>query len=185
MENFVRNPYPYAITITLKPICYKLRPLTQYKRSITALNDLIQSELLQFADLRPEMTKANNIHYHGVILLEQSKQIYANDYVCELFRKLPYFGFICLKELTDAEGWAAYITKQTDEIEHLLYSKTFLRPRTITEMLQEEVDNEEICKKIDAYAAEYDQWKLQNPNKEYPVHTLLTEDNAPGGWLTQ
>lgn len=120
----------YAITITLHPKMYTVRPTTQYKRSVNILNKLIFDKSIDLEYLYPELTPANNVHYHGVIIMADTNFYYANYKIHEWFRGIPTFGFICVKELKDESGWLTYCTKQQDTIKDLLLKGVYAKPYT-------------------------------------------------------
>lgn len=130
--------FPYAFTATLRPLMYKHKPITQFKRSCAALNRVIEDNDLVFDYLFPEVTAANNVHYHGVILLDHKSWLHANDYVQELFRNNEQIGYICLKEMKDSGKWLEYCSKQAEFVQDKFYSKTFWRPLTIERIREAE-----------------------------------------------
>lgn len=108
---------PMAVTLTLHPAVYYMTAQEQY--------DYIKPKLGCFNDLHfslvAELTKAGNIHLHGLVQLRyynHSKQTIEQRIKDAM--KRPYdkkqrspFGFIQLKQLDDDLGWFDYIFKHT------------------------------------------------------------------------
>lgn len=94
----------YAFTLTLNPRIYLDIPESQFDQTYTHVYEKLKSITNNFT-LVAELTKSDNIHYHGVIDLNQRRKF--ND----KFRKDRYIGFKCIKPLGDATGWKNYITK--------------------------------------------------------------------------
>jgi len=134
----------YALTLTLNPKMYQHKPKTQYKRSVHYLNGVIIKEKLDFPYMYPELTPANNVHYHGTWVTSHTNWFYANNYIHELFRNDPVIGYIKLVELDKPDGWLEYCTKQQETIEDLLTKYTFAKVLTRETMVEHRIDQLEI-----------------------------------------
>ena len=117
--------FKYAFTITLKPWLYKYTPSRQIADSV----DVVKSGLaaLGHSTLLWELTKASNIHYHGVI------EMYTQSLTLQRIKNLHLrwnnkwrnhleIGFTNLTQITDEQGWLAYIGKSIEDNTDLLTS---------------------------------------------------------------
>lgn len=127
----------YAITITLHPSIRDLDTVAQYDTMRYIVRDHIKdmykkhfpkSVYLPKVSLVCELTKSNDIHYHGTLQMPMNKEI--RDYpiwIRNVFRSNPtkrnpikkdltkYLGYIVLKPITDAKIWTGYLCKTLQE----------------------------------------------------------------------
>jgi len=101
-----------AITLTLKPIHFKLRLDAQYNMLRSALHDL--QHKAEFS-LICELTKSYNIHLHGFARIKKPNQWSVSRQLHELFRNHPVIGFICVKPLDDSGKWLDYCVKNREQ----------------------------------------------------------------------
>lgn len=118
-----KRSFKYAFTITLKPWLYKYKPSRQITESVQLVRSLLSD--LGVYTLIWELTKASNIHYHGVIeLYTQSLtlQLIKNLHLRwdNAFRNHLEIGFTNLTQITDESGWLAYIGKSIESNTNLL-----------------------------------------------------------------
>lgn len=96
-----------ACTFTLKPVQYRCPLSKQYENVKSVLSD----SPFKFS-LVCEITNSGNLHMHGII--DQIHKVQYGTFkqsVVEYFRLSKVVGFICLKELTDKDGWINYCFK--------------------------------------------------------------------------
>jgi len=99
----------YSFTITLKPNLFKEVAEEQYDRTYLVLTKELLS-LSSEVTLVAELTRAANVHYHGMIRFNTTK-IDLRKYFIDHFRKSKYFGFVCIKQIDNLQGWQDYIKK--------------------------------------------------------------------------
>lgn len=111
----------YALTVTLKKRCNDYLPHEQVE---FIFKDLHEKDNYLSYDMRYELTKAGNIHAHGICMLKRNvfstsrynSKYYSQDVQIKcLFKRCHSIGFVCVKELTDKQGWSEYCTKETKE----------------------------------------------------------------------
>lgn len=96
-----------ALTVTLKPMFYELKPLIQYQRTKFILLKLAKKYKLSFLYLVPELTpQEGNIHYHGVY-----KSVNVNDTALFLRAVGKQIGFKVTKYIDNEIKWNQYIHK--------------------------------------------------------------------------
>lgn len=96
-----------ALTVTLKPSFYELKPLIQYQRTKFILQKLAKKYKLSFLYLVPELTpQEGNIHYHGVY-----KSVNVNDTALFLRAVSKQIGFKVTKYIDNEIKWNDYIHK--------------------------------------------------------------------------
>lgn len=104
-----------AITITLKPLMYKMKPNKQLGSSLTTVLDRLKE--LNLFELYPELTKSDNLHYHGYICTYLDFDEIKLD-IHNVFRDTKNIGFVdvkLLKEFEDRERWFQYISKDVNK----------------------------------------------------------------------
>lgn len=120
----------YAFTITLKPRLYSLEPSKQYDKVI----DLLCQALHQMGKVTSiaELTKASNIHFHGIIQfylkgLDKSVR-YEWNRVWRQYKDL--IGFTNLKQIDDYHKWKDYLQKDLEQTR-----KDLVRPPIVLDEL--------------------------------------------------
>lgn len=116
----------YAVTVTLNPKLFRLNTRGQYKRAVLEMN--ILTEKLEefdmfFEMMEPELTEANNIHFHGILCYVPDKDPLYTKYratkvwhdIMRPFQSRKILGFTCLKPLLDYHGWVGYINKEHEK----------------------------------------------------------------------
>jgi len=154
------------------------RPVTQYKHSVAELNKLSFDKEICFKYLHPELTTANNVHYHGVIVLPHTNYCYANWAVHEWFRGSKCFGYLKLVELKDPDGWLEYCTKQEETIKDLLTNKVLIKPYTAETKIELEIEAIELEVNMAQAAGGEREAYRDKPYK--PVHLEKEEEDHPG-----
>lgn len=117
MQDIVRYTVDYALTITLKPHNYKHLAEDQYEKVKDEINLIFKR--LRLRDnikitLLSEMTKAYNIHLHGILAFNMDKhkcQDYLK-YIYDIFRSSKTIGYVYVKPVVDYNIWKDYITKK-------------------------------------------------------------------------
>lgn len=142
----------YAITITLHPSIRCNKTVEQYDTMKAIIRDYITDCCYEFwkknkptvqfqapkVTLVAELTKSQDIHYHGIVTLPLSMKIRDHKiFIRDIFRYKPkagplrndlkkYLGFIYVKEIDD-NGWSQYLRKGFAEFEQSLDRKPILR----------------------------------------------------------
>lgn len=128
----------YAITISLKPHIYRNDIDKQLEITMTEIREFL-SNTKATGLLVTELTKASNIHYHGILKFNVNEQLckripfMLNDY----FRKSKIIGFICTKQLTDQIGWIQYMLKNYSDTKDLMKINPIRFNKGITEISEE------------------------------------------------
>lgn len=103
----------WAITITLKPKMYRYTLAEQHAH---ASEEILKLRKYCSMSIIAEITKACNIHYHGVIKMHDSTLTAMRGsvqcFVTDAFRKSQVIGYVNLREYTD-RGWVMYVVKDT------------------------------------------------------------------------
>lgn len=115
MNYHLRNEF--AITITIKPhYCKNLNHVDQYKIFtpflVEELNELC---FIDDLELVAELTKQNNIHYHGLL---KTVDFYSVQSIYSRIKdklKDSVFGYIWVTHVSDKEGWIKYMSKNPYE----------------------------------------------------------------------
>jgi len=100
-----------ACTFTLKPSMYRFPIKDQYDK---LKNELLNLGSIFSKSLVCELTNSGNLHLHGIISFSEgvtNGHGTFRQFVLERFRNSKVIGFICLKELSDKEGWINYCLK--------------------------------------------------------------------------
>lgn len=115
MAGTIKTTYKYALTVTLKPNLYRYKAEQQYDTTyiklIDKLNILSSSKKLVVA----ELTNSANIHYHCMLIFPLGIAKCYQKYIIDGFRNMKEFGFVCVKQITDEQGWIEYLTKNLKE----------------------------------------------------------------------
>lgn len=118
MSNYIKNELygcDWAITVTLKPKCFKLCAEKQYESTkdflVRRLNDIGSTSTVVM-----ELTKNFNVHYHAVLCVRKDTVKNKNiknipKYICDSFRNSDMFGFVNIKQCTDVSKWILYMLK--------------------------------------------------------------------------
>lgn len=110
--NTLKYTSEYALTVTTSRRCHNLTTEEQYKESKKELIDILELNKIQHS-LIFELTKNNDVHYHGIIKVPVNDKIRdIKIFVCNLFRKRKFLGYICLKEITEYNIWFDYMKKE-------------------------------------------------------------------------
>lgn len=110
----------YFFTITLKPTMYKHTIDIQFDQTymdLIVLLKLISNKITMVV----ELTKALNVHYHGVIRLNCSRIKFVN-----LFRKSKEIGFVNISEVKDLQKVAVYMEKDLKTTKEELHTQPIL-----------------------------------------------------------
>lgn len=115
----------YAFTVTMMPRYYDFGVMTQYKYLVTAFNESLQNPCrnnkgITITYARCELTKACNIHMHGVVMIEAESYVEAKVRWHKLFRRHRVVGFVNLTIMDDAEGWYDYVMKDQEDFEKVV-----------------------------------------------------------------
>jgi len=98
----------YALTITLKPMMYVHVAQKQYESLVPEiLNIFRECKLI----LVPELTKQFNVHFHGIINVPLCDGRDPSKWIHDKVRTHRKIGMICVKQMTDYEGWYTYCMK--------------------------------------------------------------------------
>lgn len=100
----------YAFTLTLRPILFKKEPEHQYDLTVEYIADKLNN--YYNVTCIAEITKACNVHWHGVVQFLHNPATSVSKNFHSLFRNDPFIGFICLKQIDDDQKWFDYITKE-------------------------------------------------------------------------
>lgn len=101
----------YAITLTLKPQWRQCTPHTQVEAALQEAIKIFSCNNMKVT-LIYELTKSDDIHFHGVCSVPLQKHI--RDYqiwIRNRFRKNKLFGFMYIKPIDDMNVWKEYISK--------------------------------------------------------------------------
>lgn len=98
----------FAITITLKPMLFKNTATEQYDETYLPLHRLLKALCFEHTVVA-ELTKAFNVHYHGVVVMPDWGN--CRKRFVDAFRKSRSFGYVCIKMIDDEQGWYDYIRK--------------------------------------------------------------------------
>lgn len=114
-----------AFTLTLKPKVFSKKAKDQLSYALYDINESLRDHKYT---LVYELTKACNIHFHGIISFNTAKMKGKNArmYWFDLWRKSDRIGFTDLKSETDEQGWEDYILKSVEETREML--PVFLEP---------------------------------------------------------
>lgn len=128
--NYIKNDEfscDYALTVTLKP---KQLFKMDANKQLACTKDLLVNRLEEIGiyckSIVVELTKAYNIHYHGVFCVKKNviKNLHIVEmgkYVCDKFRNNPLFGFIDVKQCTDVKKWIEYMMKDIKRTYKLMH----------------------------------------------------------------
>lgn len=103
----------YAFTITLGKSMYKLEPSVQYDYVVEDIVTRLSS-ISSKVTLVAELTKASNIHFHGIIKFKDSLKPFRLQFN-NLFRNHKYIGYVHLVQITEWSAWTEYIQKELIE----------------------------------------------------------------------
>lgn len=109
----------FAITVTLRPALYRYTSVEQYDMTSDELVKHLLSECIKVS-LIAEHTKNFNIHYHGIVTMRHIINGSCQKRLVDSFRKSKHFGFVCIKQIEDEEGWIDYMSKELLETSSLL-----------------------------------------------------------------
>lgn len=105
----------YEFTLTLRPSLYNLTPKEQFNKLYDTLRDILKHWTCSCI---AELTKENNVHYHGMIELTDFKD---RDSFLNRFRKYnKWFGRKSCTQLKNEPEWILYIRKDMKETEEIL-----------------------------------------------------------------
>lgn len=119
----VSKSVPYSFTITLKPNLYKDTAEVQYDKTYYLLIKHIITNFGNNFNLVAEITKSYNIHMHGTIiftLIDSKKFVNVCKKFVDSFRNHKMFGYVCIKQITDSNGWRDYVIKSLEEFKSTL-----------------------------------------------------------------
>lgn len=109
-----------ALTVTIKPKYYRMSCKEQFMETF----QLLLSWLKPFKHTTvAEFTPQGNVHYHGVIQIPMHllKNKLPKYYLIDYFRGSSTFGYVCVKPITNHDGWIkTYVAKHLDETKQVL-----------------------------------------------------------------
>jgi len=101
----------YAVTLTLKTKMRDLETERQYNASSQEVIQLFTCNNIK-ATIIYELTKNDDIHYHGICKMPLQKHIRDNViWLRNRFRRNKIIGFVCIKPVDDYHKWVEYISK--------------------------------------------------------------------------
>lgn len=119
----------FAITITLHPDMYGLSFENQYYSTYKCVKKKL-SEICKEVILNPEATKDGNLHYHGILQINDEiihKYKFADSIIIKIKDKLRYLrynkkilGFVVIKKVDNYAKWNLYINKDKELMEDVL-----------------------------------------------------------------
>lgn len=110
------SSFNYAFTITLKPNLYRYPLEKQYDETYLYVSEKLLT-IAQQLTMVAEVTKAGNLHFHGVICFTLSKHKHIksnNKNFIDLFRNDHIVGFTNLKQIDNEQGWIEYMSKELE-----------------------------------------------------------------------
>lgn len=116
----------YFFTITLRPKCYKHEPELQYDLTFSEVKNKLSS-LSQAFTLIAEVTKAYNIHYHGLIkfIYKDPKKDYMKEF-CKTFRNHETIGFVKIDQVRDISNTIIYMSKEFDKTSNAIHRRPII-----------------------------------------------------------
>lgn len=136
----MKESVKYSFTVTLQPKWFKFTATEQYDMTFTPLYQILSSLSARFGCIA-ELTKAFNIHYHGVITfnLDENNKLYMKAFN-DAFRKSLFFGFVNIKQITDEQGWINYLKKDLLDTKKLINRPPIINDWLISDSLIEDID---------------------------------------------
>lgn len=111
METKDKVSVRYAFTVTLKPKRWFDWPAEeQYDATAMPLAEYLKTIGCKVT-LVCELTKAYNVHYHGIITLPLVKNANLMKRFVDSFRRSKDYGFVNIKPIDNEIGWIEYINK--------------------------------------------------------------------------
>lgn len=105
----------YELTITLHPMMYRMKPENQHIVCMKYLPKILK----KFHHcLIAELTEQNNIHYHGIVRLNNLK--HRNQLINKFRSHTLVFGRKNVKQLMDFGKWVEYIQKSLVDTYHII-----------------------------------------------------------------
>lgn len=105
----------YAFTVTLRSKLYADPAEVQYDKTYKEVLQILNAISSQFT-LVAELTKAFNVHYHGVISWASiPKGVNLRKKFTDAFRPSKQIGYVNIKQIENDAGWNEYITKSLVE----------------------------------------------------------------------
>jgi hypothetical protein len=154
----------HCITITLRPSSYDFDIDKQLLLALAELYDL--KDEITFS-LVVELTKAFNIHFHGIVEYKGFTNQSHLRLLHYAFRAKKVIGHVCIKPMSDIEGWRTYMYKDIEETKLHLPNTVLIHSKGMDTFLQLAVaeqipkDNVKSCE-----AACVRQEVLQKPKKK-------------------
>lgn len=65
--------------------------------------------------LYPELTLAGHLHFHGIVKVEDRIKWYR-----QVLPNIKLHGFVCIKEITNYQGWIEYCSKDQEHMTKIL-----------------------------------------------------------------
>jgi len=96
----------YAITFTLRPMMYRMTAVQQFSYMTTDMLNLAKRYKMT---LIAELTKEHNIHYHGIVELQNHKHL---DQLLNEIRPILRIGRKEIEPVKDKDKWITYIYKE-------------------------------------------------------------------------
>lgn len=106
----------YEFTITLRPRLYDRTPEEQFRYT----SDILQRECLSRWNTScvAELTKENNIHYHGIVHLKDFK--HRNSFLNGFRKYNNIFGRKSCSPIRKESDWIMYMRKNVEETRQIL-----------------------------------------------------------------
>lgn len=115
--------YDIAVTVTLPPLSRRMTSEEQYEHYIPLYKDLLRKHKHTSV---VELTSNYDVHIHCVVSFKDlPKDSNPLMYAKNLFRRK--FGFTCVKQCTDINGWAEYLFKDLHKTNDLLKGACLLQ----------------------------------------------------------
>lgn len=112
---------PLAFTLTLLPKEYKYKPNTQLWHAVNEIESILDHHGHKYS-LCYELTKAYNVHFHGLIDLNR-ETLRGRDpflYWYNLWRGSTVCGYSVIKQIEDEPKWIEYILKDVLRTQEIL-----------------------------------------------------------------
>lgn len=116
----------YSFTITLRPKCFTHEPEIQYDDTNFHVRARLASISPHFT-IVAEVTKAWNIHYHGIIKFVLKDKVDCAKRFHARFRNDNLVGFVNIKQITDYNGWCEYIVKDLQKTTESIGRRPIIR----------------------------------------------------------
>lgn len=116
----------YAFTLTLRPKLFSKEPEMQYEDTYQVVIKRFEMLATKYT-IVAELTKAYNIHYHGIVQFNLSDRKDCQKEFYKAFRNDVLIGFVNIRQIDNMGKWTEYIRKDVYRTTNVIHRRSIIK----------------------------------------------------------